>query len=77
MKIIELIGAIVATGSFVTVFSAFMSVYYGIYSGIDINRYGEAELEWLILIASLPIVIYSCVAHTKRIMLEERRRKGR
>lgn len=72
MKIMELIGTIISFASFFVLFTTFMGIYYGMWSGIDINRYGEAELEWLLLIAGFPIVIYSNIAHVKRVVLEAR-----
>ena len=70
MKIIELIGTAISFATFLVLFVMFMGVYYGILGGIDINRYGEAELEWLLLIAAFPIVVYSCFAHVRRIAYE-------
>ena len=70
MKTIELIGIIISFAAFLTLFVTFMCVYYGIWGGIDINRCGEAELEWLLLIAAFPIVVYSNIAHAKRIAID-------
>lgn len=70
MKIMELIGTTISFAAFFVLFVTFMGVYYGIWSGIDINRYGEAELEWLLLIAAFPIVVYSNIVHVKRVVIE-------
>ncbi|MCK4731298.1 MAG: hypothetical protein KAT65_02470 [Methanophagales archaeon] len=72
MKTIELIGIIISFAAFLVLFVTFMCVYYGIWGGIDINRYGEAELEWLLLIVAFPIVVYSCIAHVDRVVIEEK-----
>ena len=76
MKIMELIGITISFAAFFVLFVTFMSVYYGIWSGIDINRYGEAELEWLLLIAAFPIVVYSNIVHVKRVIIEAKREKS-
>lgn len=73
MKIIELIGTTISFAAFLVLYITFMGVYYGIVGGIDISRYGEAELEWLLLIVAFPIVVYSCIAHVDRVVIEERR----
>ena len=76
MKAIELIGTTISFAAFLVLFVTFMGVYYGIWGGIDINRYGEAELEWLLLIVAFPIVVYSNIAHVKRVSIEAKEVKN-
>ena len=70
MKIMELIGTTISFTAFFVLFITFMGVYYGIWGVVDINRYGEAELESLLLIAAFPIVVYSNIVHVKRVVME-------
>ena len=71
-KAIRLIGNVVAMAGVIVVYVTFMAVYFGIWSGVDINGYGEAHFEFVILFILLPVVIYTFFYNIKDISQEGR-----
>lgn len=53
------IGNVASITGFMTMFTVFMGVYFGKWNSVDINSYGEANFEFILLLVLLPIVIYT------------------
>ncbi len=72
MKYIKanLLGVAVSCSGFLVMFLTFMMVYFGKWDSIDINAYGEAKFEFVLLLTLLPFVIYATWWHVKIVMIK-------
>jgi uncharacterized membrane protein len=65
-KLIEFIGIIASISGFMVMFVTFMEIYFGKYTWPPaINTYGEANVEFCLLLFLLPFVIYSYIKYIK------------
>ncbi len=67
MKIIEFIGIVTSFTGFLVMFITFMWIFFGNDGIADINRWGEANFEFVLLVILLPCVIYSFFMGIKHI----------
>lgn len=67
-RMANIIGVIGLCSGFVVMFATFMLLYFGKCDGsIDINYYGEANFEFVLLMVLLPFVVYTIWWHMKTI----------
>jgi hypothetical protein len=65
-KLMTVIGLSAMIGSTITLYFTFLMAYFNNYRiGIAINDYGEAQIELIWLLLSIPFIIYVVNSHIK------------